>query len=253
MATTGPGNVIGNLDLDTPLWRIYPHDRFLNLLAGQGDALVNPKKWEDPFEDFLMRSTKVKDKQSGELINMTSLAEDWYGQCWCKIEETDAMWRIYSPLGGQRGVKVRSSARKIFDNLQAIGSRAPYLQFYIGPVEYLEESKIEAGVRAIKFQDLAAGGMSEQFAKFLLIKRNAFQHEAEVRLLFNDIDPRRAKDGILTISLDHQSVFDEVVLDPRLQPIEYRAMEAGLRAVGCQIPISQSTLYRTPNFEIDLD
>ena len=81
MPTTDTGNLINlsEADGDMPIYRIYALDRFLSLLKMQEDALVNPEKWEDPFENFLLSRTEVVDGQ-GRKGTLRNLAQDWYSQ-----------------------------------------------------------------------------------------------------------------------------------------------------------------------------
>lgn len=128
-------------DLDQPIYRIYPIDRFEEMITNNEDALVNPRKWEDPFENFFLERTEVMDNVSGSAIPLKNLADDWYGQCWSLHDETDAMWRIYSSdFENNPGVKVQSTIRRLFDNLCQVSSSAPYLQYFIGKVKYFSEN-----------------------------------------------------------------------------------------------------------------
>jgi hypothetical protein len=106
------------------------------------------------------------------------------------------------------------------------------------------------GVRSSN--DISFGGQGTGFAELLCIKREAFEHEKEVRLLFQDLDPKRGKDEIVEFDLDVNHVFEDVVIDPRLTPNQVKAICAEIKAAGCSLPISQSTLYRPPNFNIPL-
>jgi hypothetical protein len=78
-----------------PIYRIFSIDRFVELARTRQNVLVSPYKWDDPFENFLLRCP-VRDA-SGRTLRMGNLAERWYGQCWTSTRESDAMWRIYSP------------------------------------------------------------------------------------------------------------------------------------------------------------
>lgn len=78
MANTNKRNLIGleDRDLDQPAYRIYSLDRFKTLLAGKSDAVVNPVKWDDPFESFFLERTEVVDSTTGTTIPLRNLAED---------------------------------------------------------------------------------------------------------------------------------------------------------------------------------
>ncbi len=253
MSDTNERNLIGleDANLDQPIYRIYALGRFTTMLAAKQDAVVNPTKWDDPFENFFLERTEIMDNATGGTIPLRNLAVDWYGQCWSLNADTDAMWRIYSPNPGvASGVKVRTTIRKLFANLKATGSVAPYLQFFVGKVEYLEESDILDLMARLTFTDVMMGGQGDRFAGLLCIKRTAFRYEAELRLLFQDIDPKRGASGAFQFSLDANSVFEEVVLDPRLNDNDAAALTTQLQSAGCALPISRSPLYQSPRFVI---
>jgi hypothetical protein len=56
--------------------------------------------------------------------------------------------------------------------------------------------------------------------------------------------------GIFLYPLDANAVFDEIVLDPRVQDAAATELESELRAAGCTIPIQRSDLYTAPRFVI---
>ena len=146
--------------------------------------------------------------------------------------------------------------RRLFDNLKRAGSPAPYLQFFIGKIVYGSEAEIEALMRDLTFADVAMGGLGDKFARLLCVKREAFRHEEEVRLLFQDADfdgaPRRGVDGVFAYPLDPHAVFDEVILDPRLEEDRAINVKKRLATAGCRLPVEQSALYRAPHFVIPI-
>ena len=130
--------------LDSPIYRIYGINRLESLFHSNTDALVSTDKWDDPFENFFLARTEAVDPETGNFIILKNLADDWYGQCWSLNRETDAMWRIYSPdPKNQPGVKVRTTIRKLFNNLSSSNSTFPVLQFFVGRVDYWSQKKIK--------------------------------------------------------------------------------------------------------------
>lgn len=256
MTDTNEKNLISlsESDFDSPIYRIYPLEKFEAMLASNQDALVNPTKWEDPFENFFLERTEVLDSVSGVPIPLKNLAQDWYGQCWSFNQDTDAMWRIYSPDSQAKvGVKVATTPRRLFQNLKLVGSAAPYLQFFIGKISYLMEQQITKLMQGLTFSDVALGGQGDKFAHLLCIKREAFQHENEVRLIFQDIEnsgSKRGANGVFKYRLDPNVLFDEVVLDPRLKDADVATIVSKLKAANCKLQIAQSPLYQAPRFVI---
>ncbi|MCJ2007057.1 DUF2971 domain-containing protein [Methylobacterium sp. J-092] len=222
---------------------------FLDLLDTGEDALRNPSAWDDPFENFFLARTKVD--MGGDIATLGNLADDWYGQCWTTNCDTDAMWRIYS--SDRNGVQVKTTVRKLFDNLCRTPAWSPPIQFFVGQVDYKSEDEIKAMMGQLTFADVSIGGQGDGFARLLCIKREAFRHEREVRIMYQSV-PRAAgpkgAGGTLRYRLEANAVFDEILLDPRLTDAEVRAMGAGIAALGWRGAAPRSTLYEAPDFLI---
>jgi hypothetical protein len=97
-------------DWDAPIYRVYSMHRFKSLLNTKTNGLVHPSLWKDPFENFFLKCKAVA--SDGTFVSLESLSESWYGQCWTKNRDSDAMWRIYSP--NKDGVRVSTTIRKLF-------------------------------------------------------------------------------------------------------------------------------------------
>jgi hypothetical protein len=105
----------------------------------------------------------------------------------------------------------------------------------------------------ITFTDVAIGGQGYKFANLLCLKRDAFEHEKEIRIIFQDMahsGEKQGLNGIFRYPLDPNTIFDKVVLDPRLELPEVNKIQQKLNTAGCTLPIQQSLLYQTPKFTI---
>lgn len=106
-------------------------------------------------------------------------------------------------------------------------------------------------MRGVRFyDDVASGGQATGFAKLLCVKREAFGHECEVRLLFQDLHPKRSVGNLALFDFDVNAICEDVVLDPRLDEAQVAAFRNDISAAGCTLPVSQSPLYRSPDFTI---
>jgi hypothetical protein len=88
-------------------------------------------------------------------------------------------------------------------------------------------------------------------ARLLLLKRPAFQHEAEVRLVYveeRDI-PRQE---LVRVSIEPNEIFNEVTFDPRLATFERLEREQTAKSIGYRGPFGESELYRGRLTEIVL-
>lgn len=239
-------NALNISNLDLPIYRTYSKERFLQLLETGNDALVWPRKWDDPFENLFLRSTGVT--ATGEFVTLEIIERLWYGQCWTYNEDTDALWRIYSPK--KEGIKVRTTIRRLFENLLKSAGRMANLKVFIGQVAYMTTDEIVDLLNERSFADVAFGGQNHGFANLLCIKRDAFLHENEVRLLFCDVHQSDSASGVLQYPLDVNRIFDEIVIDPRLGDEEAEALQREIVAGGAMAPIKRSELYKAPTIKI---
>jgi hypothetical protein len=97
-------------DWDVPIYRVLPIKRFREIIRKNKLVLVRPSLWDDPFENFFLK-WPVR-LPTGELGSMRQISDKWYGICWTKNRDSDAMWRIYSPK--KDGVGVSTTIRRLF-------------------------------------------------------------------------------------------------------------------------------------------
>ena len=118
-------------DFDKYVYRVFSFKRLKELFIEKKLALVKPKLWDDPFENFILNAKGIT--KSGDTYEI-AFRENFYGQCWSLTKESDAMWRIYSPA--KEGVKVKSTIRKLINQLYNTSGRFRDISSFIGKVEY---------------------------------------------------------------------------------------------------------------------
>lgn len=223
---------------DARVYRIIEPKRLYELFQKNEGVLVHPSCWNDPYENLILRS-KVRDK-TGRVRTYT-YHENIYGQCWTLHANSDAMWRIYSP--DARGVRIRTTVSKLLQSLYHGGVDRPDRFCVVGKVSYLREKPLRQFANGIY-----RNGTLKKVDLFrtLLVKRPAFRHEREVRLLY--YDHRREADGqLLRYRLNAHDVIEQMMIDPRMQYSEFTKLkEAIRRRTGFQGPILRSLLYSPP-------
>lgn len=242
-------NMIGIDDPDAPIYRIFSLDRFSKMVTSRKNGLVHPSKWGDPFENFFLKNDA--EMSDGTLVSLYQISESWYGQCWTRNRESDAMWRIYS--AEKAGVRLETTIRKLFSSFYDLSDKFASLKYLIGSVEYKSREEIEDFLSGTKFMDLSFGGQPHGFAKTLLIKRPEFSHENEVRLLFQDTDGGHGSNGVAEFPFDWDTILSEVALDPRLTESEFQTEKQKLVSLGCTVPITQSDLYKFTPMRVRLE
>lgn len=236
---------LNDVDPDMKIYRVFPFWRALQLFQTKTLVLVRPSLWDDPFENFLLNAEVAF--PDGTRASLEVLRDAWYGQCWTGQTESDAMWRIYS--GDKTGVRLSTTAGKLFDAVCATPNEWSSLQYFIGRVGYHSQATILSYFNALTFADVTSGGQNHDIAQSLLIKRDTFDHEREVRILHCDTHAVRSG-KVVEFPINPAALIDDVMLDPRLDASMVTTIGAALKAAGHVGPIEQSDLYRMPPLTI---
>jgi hypothetical protein len=235
-------NFIDVADTKVPVFRVFPVVRLLQAFITRKLDFLPPEKWEDPFENVVLRHRVFE-----------GLRTRIYGQCWTLNDaESDALWRIYSP--DKQGVRVRSTVAKVFDSIADTTKEWALLEYWAGRVRYLSEAEIK---RRLEDPALLQLHVLEQGARglveTLLIKRLEFQHENELRFLYLgheeyfDLLSAKASFGI-----DPAKVFESLLFDPRMEDDLFETYRQVFRKLGFTGAIERSLLYRVPDLNLTL-
>jgi hypothetical protein len=235
-------------ELKKPIFRVFSCCRFVETLANRRLTLVKPKLWDDPFENFILQSRfRLRE---GTIIKLAA-SEQLYGQCWSRTKESDAMWRIYAP--DKDGVKVRTTLTKLGNALWASCVSQPEISCFVGQVRYLSRLKLSGNLSALLNVDNALSDTSgREHARSLLLKRQAFNHENEVRLIYYNRHESYDED-VIHFPINPVDVFDQVIFDPRIAVREYEEKRAMVVKLGYPLErIKRSGLYEPPDliFEV---
>ena len=231
-----------DLDLevkDQYIYRIISLDRLYELFSTKQNVLVSPKKWEDPFENFIMNlKARLPD---GEVVGL-GFRNDFCGQCWTRHKASDAMWRIYSPESN--GVRIRTTVPKLAASLASTLGEWKNVQCFIGKVKYLNNSKLMAFANTVFKGHI--NPPAHILAKTLLVKRPAFRHENEVRLLY--FEKKNGKtNNIYKYHVDPHSLIDQIMIDPRVEYTEFKKIKNDIKnIIGFKARILRSMLYTPP-------
>ena len=232
-------SIIGNLGPQTKIYRIFPQVRFFELFKEKRNALVQPRKWHDPFENIFLKSP-VK-AVTGE-IRSFSLHDAVYGQCWTRQNASDAMWQIYSKNGD--GIRVRTTVGKLIDSLRAAHGDMANESCFIGRVRYERDKQLREFGRSM----FVGHRGTEAIAKSLLIKRRAYRHENEVRLVYIASSETREDDLVYKYGLYPLEIFDQVMVDGRVSWDDFVRLK-NVIAKRTGLPkrrIKRSLLYTPP-------
>lgn len=224
-------------DEDRQIYRIISMTRLYELFASRENVLVRPSKWEDPFENFILNAdAQLTD---GTIVRF-GFNNDFYGQCWTLTAKSDAMWRIYSPQ--KESVRIRTTVKKLAKSLSAGLNDRVHEHAFVGKVLYLRDKPLLDFANKV----FADGLDPVALAKTLLVKRNAFTHEKEVRLLYLEKEDRPEQD-VFRYSIDPHAMIDQIMIDPRLSKHKVEALKQEIKGkTGFTGAIKRSLLYAPP-------
>lgn len=217
---------------DAFIYRIFPLGRFYELFKEENNVLVSPKLWEDPYENFFLKSHIAL--PTGEYYGF-DFKDRYFGQCWTQRTYSDALWRIYSP--DSNSVRVRTTIRKLVHSLVAENLEMKNDTCFIGKVRY------QGNADLTKFSEKVAAKNpnSSLYAETLLRKRNAFSHEKEVRLLFYDAQ-KQCSSNIYKYQVSPHDLFDQIMIDPRTSKEDFIDIKNAItRRTGFKSEIKRSS------------
>lgn len=244
---------------DASLWRFMSLAKFLSMLETSKLYLARIDRFEDKFEGTLPQQTsdawaevmdaveKAIDGQiaSGSLPAPSvpqkslwqSLRERTYINCWYMSEyESDGMWKLYASGNVAETVGIRTSAIEL---LNSIPDRQHRL--FLGKVNYVDFHANES----------ALGLLPSPLSGFF-VKRNAFEHEKEVRLLIQPhIGPSAIADKASafgkSLAIDLPALIKQIVVAPGSPDWFYELVKSLLTRYGLDANlVTRSSLDRRP-------
>ena len=235
-------------EFSRPIYRIFNLSYFMESFVTKTLVLSKPKSWDDPFENLFMNSPII-DKQENFLFMESR--NDFFAQCWTLNSENDAMWRIYSQ--NKNGIKVRTTINKLFNALynSLIHNENRDFSCFIGKVKYYTKSEMLNFITKNEIDGypiLSASG--KNLSRTLLIKRLEFEHENEIRIIFDS--GNSVSGDIFRFIINPYDLFDEIVFDPRMDFFTYEALRSFILGMKYTNNVSQSDLYHLENRPIKL-
>ncbi len=186
-----------DLSSDTKLYRYVKLEHFMSFVERRHFHLTNVNLWDDKWEVILSKLPTLDDE--GKLIYpIYSFHEHLFGQSWSLAQESDAMWRVYSP--NSTGIQITTSAKKfkLVDGVE---------RWHLGKVIYFKtiQELIELSKSHTSLFDDA------------LFKRSAFEHEREVRFLTHGdfLDHFESEWKYASLLVDPIAFIEGITIDPR--------------------------------------
>lgn len=234
-------NLAGD-ELDQHVYRIMRAEYVVALFSGRKNVLSQVHNWKDKFENFQLKLGGIL---NGERFQF-GFRDDFVGQCWTRESLSEAMWGIYANDPQIRFVRIRSTPRKLLTALVDAHPTMPQDTCFVGKVQYKREAQLQEYVRNGGHLDLS----SRRFAETLLLKRHAFNHESEVRLLYFGDARAYEANGLYRYPVDPHAMITQIMADPNRDRTNWLSDKEKLQqSTGFAGEIKRSKIYDAPEWD----
>ncbi|EHN68520.1 DUF2971 domain-containing protein [Aliivibrio fischeri] len=219
------------------LYRYLSFEKFLSLCETSSHVFIQPSAWDDPWENVI---SDLLNPCAQLNLSLTPKAfyDNVFMSCWSLLDESDAMWRIYSP--NKNGVKIKINLSS-FEFLQGT------TEVFARKVQYYKNLDELCNIH----NNLKDCNMS---LYQMTLKRKLFEHEHEVRLMSsyaavdkacikgNSSKSRTPKD-IALLGFDISKHIKEVVVDPRISTWELDTLHSYCQRMLPNTVFRKSDIY----------
>jgi len=238
-------------DLDKPIYRIFSIKRLIEMLNEKELVMPKVNSWDDVYENFSLKCNFTC--EGDEVIGLKEDSDYYYGQCWSFIEDSDAMWRIYS--SDKQSIRIKTTIRKLFDSVTSIENCGIIhtegigiiKDTFLGAVLYKSKEQLD---KWMKTQIIRRENFMPNIIDSLFIKRDNFQHESEVRIIYyaeeedSKLKPN-SNPPLVSFKIKPFDLIDEIAFDPRADESYYNTFKEYLKN-KLKVPenkITKSKLY----------
>ena len=146
---------------------------------------------------------------------------------------------------GAEGVRVTTTASRLIKAIEAWLATAAAYSFALGRVSYLPKSSpAQVVANLVESHGLKYLNTLDGRARTLLLKRDYFRHEDEVRLICVGANKQTASETIRYFPIAPNDIFTEIAFDPQLVAFERMEREKTARQLGYVGEIVHDTNYQ---------
>lgn len=223
----------GTLNKDTVLYHTFPCSRFKEMIKDRKLYFRKVSRWTDTYEyPVRFMPEDRKDRMKNGL----------FGFCLTEKYDKEAMWKLYSG-DDEYGVCIKTTVSSIYSALKGSikGPNDFYNNAFIGRVLYVpylddDPSQMFECTEKREYPDY-------MYPAF--IKREAFDYEEEVRIIFFDMLFRdHIFDNGLSLKLSTLNFIDEIILSPYCTEENINEIKSFCKEYDIVASIRQSELLK---------
>lgn len=184
---------------DTRVYRYATLAEAFGLISRGEWTFAKPTEWTDKYEKYIAEELFDAGRPFGNLVGFVKCVSFEYS--------SEAMWRTYSSAGGL--VRLSWSFGDLLTMLQEACWPSKH-KVYVAPVRYLSAPMLRAQIDTFK----NAKPSSQHAKRALLMKRNGFAFENEIRISYFSAIKDDSK--FITAKEVPCTLIDRVLVDPYL-------------------------------------
>lgn len=235
-----------DIEWDQPLYHILPFEYLYSQLKSSKVCFKQPNLWPDPFEKALYETSfhhKISKNvtiQYGFLNLMSTMS----AQCWSLRQESWALWgEMKSKCCLNCPVQIKTTAGKLLLGYKEKLEKGTSV--YLGRICYYSEIEFKKELSKIVSQFRSSSSQKELLILSLLMKREAFDYEHEVRLIRLGPSIPEEDKGKVLVACNIKEIIDQIVIHPGCTDKMMRTIERMLRKVGYTAGVSKSPLLNS--------
>lgn len=257
-------NYNGEFTKDTEIIRFTKMKYFLEMLEKEENVLPHISGWKDVWEGFIY---KIKYFLQGIPVSTRNLLQDFFGQSWSMCTKpSELLWRARCPDGD--GICMLTTIGQLAESVQSCVEDTAKLNtsFRLKPVIYIPEKEFIEKMRSIATNSEIASDILcnlEKAQELFFWKRDLFDDEKEVRLLFMDEgtcfqNRVFVEKKLVRYHVDKDRFLTAVIADPRMSDDDFQNLKKTIEKKGWKtpegnkLPLSKSPLYSFPSTIVNL-
>ena len=227
-----------------PLFKHMPLVYAFDLLQNHHLWFASPESWKDPFEQRFYAA------QYEDLTGARSIPFPWKDKVLCTCFTTKSASEAHWKRGSTNSIMLhfdRGVLLKLLENLPND------FHVYIGKVEYMQTRDIQrANLSEIPFKERRPSklNLNNYCARLLLLKRNAFSYEEEIRVMIvkekQSLNAKKQSQGEYLLKwLEENKLIKKVTLSPLQSKDENQKLKEFI-STKFGLEVLKSRLYNAP-------
>lgn len=218
------------------LYHFIPWGFAVSIFKTRRLRLSPVRSWPDPYEKWWCQLLFDESRPMADVAA--------YGLCWTRTSFDEPSWRMAGFNRAEPIVRIKCDIQSIQRaSYQAIADTPASV--FLGAVNYKRQDDLLRNARHVSSASLKE--VSHKAAEFLLMKRNAFRFEREVRLLWLDRANNHSQERFVPIDPKHD--ICQVMMSPHATMEQSALIRQEWLRLGVGVPLVRSGILRAPDFE----